>query len=165
MLKLLRIKSNLERGLQKKSSGFTLVELLIVMAIIGVLAAVIVTSAVLPAQKHARDTKRRADLEFIRTGIETYRADCNTYPVITGTLPVTLVGDGSTTACATANLYISTMPADPTPAKSNYYYSSDGVTYVICAALEVPPATQGSVNGCGACGASGLVCNYRVTNP
>ncbi len=165
MLNLSKLSSRLKLSLTGGSSGFTLVELLIVMAIISVLAAVIVTSAVLPAQKHARDTKRRSDLEFIRTGIETYRADCNTYPVITGTLPAALQGDGSTTACATTNLYIATMPADPTPTKTTYYYSSNGITYVICAALEVAPSVPGSVAGCGTCGGNGATCNYRVVNP
>lgn len=151
--------------LRSGNLGFTLVELLIVMAIISVLAAVIITSAILPAQRHARDTKRKSDLEFIRTGIETYRADCNTYPIITGDLPATLKGDDSTPSCDSANVYISTMPADPTPTKSSYYYSSSGTTYVICTALEVPPTTPGNVNGCGSCGSGSVVCNYRVTNP
>lgn len=150
---------------RRNGLGFTLVELLIVMAIISVLAAVIITSAVLPAQKHARDTKRKSDLEFIRTGIETYRADCGTYPVLTGSLPANLTGDGSTASCDPANIYITTMPADPTPSKSSYYYSSNGTTYVICTALEIAPSTPGNTNGCGSCGSGNLACNYRVTNP
>lgn len=165
MLNLPQLRNKLLYNLGSRGFGFTLVELLIVMAIISVLAAVIITSAVLPAQKHARDTKRKSDLEFIRTGIETYRADCNTYPLLTGTLPVSLTGDGSTPACATTNVYINTTPSDPTPTKSNYYYNSSGTTYVICTALEIPPTTPGNTNGCGTCGSGNVACNYRVTNP
>lgn len=165
MLKLLQLRSKLYFRLHRNVLGFTLVELLIVMAIISVLAAVIITSAVLPAQRHARDTKRKSDLEFIRTGIETYRADCNSYPVITGTLPDPLIGDGSTASCLASNIYMATTPSDPTPTKSNYYYSSTGTTYVICALLEVPPTVPGNVNGCGTCGTGNQACNYRVTNP
>lgn len=165
-LLLSQLRSRLQKlSLRGSNLGFTLVELLIVMAIISVLAAVIITSAILPAQKHARDTKRKSDLEFIRTGIETYRADCNTYPILTGDLPASLKGDDSTASCVSSNVYISTTPTDPTPTKSNYYYSSSGTTYVICAALEVPPTTPGNTNGCGSCGPGNLVCNYRVTNP
>lgn len=165
MKSMLQKLPQLRNRFKKGSLGFTLVELLIVMAIISVLAAVIITSAVLPAQKHARDTKRKSDLEFIRTGIETYRADCNTYPILAGSLPATLVGDGSTNSCLVNNTYISTMPTDPTPTKSSYYYSSDGTTYVICAALEIAPTTPNDVSGCGTCGPGNLACTYKVKNP
>ena len=145
--------------------GFTLVELLIVMAIISTLAALIITSAIIPAQKHSRDTKRKSDLEFIRGGIETFRADCGNYPLGSGgRLGSTLVGVGGSASCPATNVYIQNVPVDSQSPRRAYYYSSDGTTYTICAALEITPTAVGDVSGCGNCGNSGA-CNYKVTNP
>ena len=58
--------------------GFTLVELLISIAVIGVLAAVTL-SAVQNAQARARDTKRRSDIRTIMTSLEARRIDIGAY--------------------------------------------------------------------------------------
>lgn len=66
--------------------GFTLIESLAVIAIIGILAS-IVTVSVFAAQRQARDTRRKSDLTAISFGFEarflakTCSADVNTYPV------------------------------------------------------------------------------------
>lgn len=164
----------------KNKSGFTLIELLIVIVIIGILSAVFInTSAV--NLKRARDAKRKSDLELIRTGIETYRADCNTYPVSnTPTDPVSAFGGTSLVGnpangvnCLAANKYINTVPTDPKSATQTYIYWSDGNTYQICATLETGGAavTCGNVTppnsvqpNCNV-GGSALKCNYQATNP
>ncbi|MCK4588676.1 prepilin-type N-terminal cleavage/methylation domain-containing protein, partial [Candidatus Woesebacteria bacterium] len=59
--------------------GFTLIELLVVISIIGILLALSIFG-LQGARKSARDSKRKADIELIRSGIEIYKADCNVYP-------------------------------------------------------------------------------------
>ena len=59
--------------------GFTLIEILIVISIIGIL-----TVALLPrvqgAQASARNTARKADLNQIATALATYNGDNGRYP-------------------------------------------------------------------------------------
>jgi len=60
--------------------GFTLLELLIVIAIIGILVAM-GTVSYSTAQKKARDAQRRADLKAIQNAFEQYYAQNNgSYP-------------------------------------------------------------------------------------
>jgi general secretion pathway protein G len=59
---------------RKNDAGFTLVELMIVMAIIGVLAVVAIPSYV-GAVRQAREAVLREDLHVMRDAIDSYTAD------------------------------------------------------------------------------------------
>lgn len=156
-----------------KSEGFTLIELLVVMTIIGVLAALSLF-ALSGARESARDGRRKADLEAIRSALELFKADCNSYRSASGNVttaldtdlgaPVRLIGTGSPVSCAISNAYLERIPNDSLTGR-NYYYSSTGTTYELCARLEQPPTSpdscSGGVSNCG----SGAACNYRVNNP
>ena len=138
--------------------AFTLVELLVVISIIGVLIGLSIFGLT-GAREASRDSRRKADLELVRSGLEIYRADCDGYPVA---LASPLVGDGTPSTCLAANTYISQVPTDPISPTADYKYSSDGVTYELCASLEQGGASV-SCGGSSACGNS--TCNYKVTNP
>ena len=60
--------------------GFTLIELLIVVAIIGILAAVIITS-LNNARAKGRDNFRKQSLEQIKTALEIYFNNNAHYPI------------------------------------------------------------------------------------
>ena len=62
-----------------RESGFTLVELMVVIVIIGLLATVVVIN-VLPAQDTARMRKAEADIATLEQGIEMYRLNRMNYP-------------------------------------------------------------------------------------
>lgn len=64
---------------QKRQSGFTIVELLIVIVIIGILAGLVVTQ-ILGATAKARDTERKTDLDQIANQLEAYYAKRGGYP-------------------------------------------------------------------------------------
>lgn len=67
---------------QKGQSGFTIVELLIVIVIIGILAGLVITQ-IIGATSKARDTERKTDLDQISNQLEAYYAKHGSYPALT----------------------------------------------------------------------------------
>ena len=104
---------NINRDRRPSEAGFTLVELMVVIVIIGLLATVVLIN-VLPSQDKAMVTKARADIATLDQAMEMYRLDNFNYP--TG-------GDGlqalvSQPANAQAGRYrpggyIKNLPKDP----------------------------------------------------
>lgn len=158
-----------------KSRGFTLVEIIIVVALIGVLAGGLITILDPAGQlKGSRDSKRKSDLKQIQAALELYRADQGTYPDnsdigydVANNPSNTSFVDYPTNVQAT---YLQTVPKDPR-SNAHYYYctsSTCGVTsgYRIYACLEKSNdpdrATTGSFpTGYCAAGSSFIF----VTNP
>ena len=73
------------KNITKKEGGFTLLELLIVIVIIGILALLIIPN-ITSAPKKARDTTRKTDLRAIQKNLAEYFTSNNTYPATTGEL-------------------------------------------------------------------------------
>lgn len=89
--------------LLKKQGGFTLLELLIVIVIIGILAVLIIPNLVSGPQR-ARDSQRKTDVRNIKTSLETYYNDNNSYPT---------ASTWKTDLSAGTTPYMKTVPADP----------------------------------------------------
>lgn len=66
--------------------GFTLIEMLIVVAIVGLLASVVVLGLG-GARESSRDAKRAADIKQIANGAEAAYTDPNGYPADLGGIP------------------------------------------------------------------------------
>jgi general secretion pathway protein G len=93
-------------------NGFTLVELMVVLVIIGLLATVVIIN-VLPATDKAAKTKARADIATLEQGIEMYRLNKLQYPS----------GENGLKALLDEN-YIKRLPNDPWG--NPYHYSNPG---------------------------------------
>lgn len=88
-----------ERG---DEEGFTLVELMVVIVILGLLATIVAIN-VLPSLGKANTTKARADIQTLDQAIEHYRLDTNQYPSADQGLRVLAEKGG----------YIKKLPNDP----------------------------------------------------
>lgn len=66
-------------SLKQKQSGFTIVELLIVIVIIGILAGLVITTFA-GIQARARDSERQTDINAIQKQLEAYYANYGGYP-------------------------------------------------------------------------------------
>lgn len=124
-----------------KNKGFTLIEMLIVVAIIGILSGVVLIGLG-PVQRGGRDARRISDLRQVQNGLELYFNKCGYYPgaAAAASCPAfTQITTWSalTTALTGSNIGISTVPNDPTSGR-NYYYGTDGTGsgYVLGATLE-----------------------------
>jgi general secretion pathway protein G len=101
-----------------KQKGFTLLELLIVVVIIGILLLLVLPNLIAgPAR--ARDARRKADLRSIKDGLEQYYNDNSNYPAALSALTAGSAG------------YIPSVPQDPKTGK-DYTYTpapAGGPTY------------------------------------
>ena len=64
---------------KRRQQGFTIVELLIVIAVIGILAALVIVQFT-NIQARARDTERKSDMRAIQSKLAEYYALNNRYP-------------------------------------------------------------------------------------
>ncbi|MDP3764286.1 MAG: prepilin-type N-terminal cleavage/methylation domain-containing protein [bacterium] len=114
-------------------AGFTLVELLVVITIIGILATVVLVS-LNSARAKARDAKRLGDVRQIALALEFCYNDIGKY-LSASTFPAvaTPMACGGTT-------YITNMPADSSGNSYTYAVDNDSnpQKYVIASLLETP---------------------------
>jgi prepilin-type N-terminal cleavage/methylation domain-containing protein len=168
--------------------GFTLVELMIVMGLLGILASVVLNNFIGTIAK-GRDARRKDDLKQIAKGLEAFATDFGGYPASE---------DGKVMGCRDAPgteffacgegisdrfrvyretidepiVYLNTWPRDPDSQKEYIYvYDSTNGGFALYASLEntndrdVKVQANGQPDPAGwgiSCGST--VCNYKMTD-
>lgn len=173
---------------KSKQKGFTLVELLVVVVVLGILATV--TVGILNnsgLRQKARDSQRVADLKKIQTALELYFGQNRQYPAA--------AASWTDTAAAGFNgvlvpSYLSSLPKDPlnstdtskqgcllmtvavTSMMYRYTINAARSKYIVGAEMELPQASANQCSSLSNYGVSGIInvgcinayC-YGVQNP
>lgn len=163
--------------------GFTLMELMIVIVLLGVLIAAGLGSFVSSQQK-GRDNRRKSDLRSFGEALEIYYNDYGKYPNDDGTGRLMGCGTSGTSVCpiscsgpnwaaggasGCSTIYMVTLPQDPSTGRQYYYrYSSaNGSGYQLYAALEntLDPNYNASGYAGTNCVTSGtMLCTYGISS-
>lgn len=167
-----------------RRSGFTLIEMLVVITIIGVLSSIGLATFT-SAQKKARDARRKNDLTTVAKALEVYFNDQGLYPADDNSsyqIQGCFDGEDPTekncpwgSAFQHANttpstVYLIALPADPSTGQTYYYdAAADRKSFQLYARLEntldpaVPKDLNNNPQNYGiACGAS--KCNFGVSS-
>jgi len=155
-------------SLKNRKSGFTIVELLIVIVVIGILALLVITTYA-GIQAKARDSKRSSDVKSLQTQIEAFfsqqgyypsRADMNNAGWRTTNMPSldhnAIKDPKSTTAqCDITSNSSSCFAASPTTGQHYQYLPQDSggsganceATDTTCSQYTLVANYENSVNG------------------
>jgi general secretion pathway protein G len=116
---------------RRSQDGFTLIELMVVILIIGLLATIVVQN-LRSATDKAKRVKAQADISQIKSALDRYYLDAGSYPTTEQGLAALISAPGSTDNNDPTDWggpYIERIPVDPWG--HSYFYQSDGNEYIL----------------------------------
>lgn len=158
--------------------GFTLIELMVIMIIMGILVSLI-SGNVLNSLQKGRDARRKNDLAQVQKALELYYEDIKMYP--SGVPAFGSAFCNATGVCpTTAKIYMRKLPEDPNADyEYNYLVDGSGQSYYLFSCIEnywndkgqnvsnggycpgPQPTPCGAAVECGGCG----TCKFYISSP
>ena len=127
--------------MKRNEKGFTIIELLVAMAILGLLIAIMIPGIAV-VRRGARNTARRASLQAIQATIEDYYGTHRKYPTATANVPDGIVinnsgADAEVDSQFAIGTAVATCTGDPGDTGFVYGYIPSGTaTYKLIVCME-----------------------------
>lgn len=109
------------KNIKLKQKGFTLIELMVVLVIIGVLGALIVPN-VMGRADDARVGAAKSDIKSLQQALRLYKLDNQTYPTAEQGLAALAIKPTNTPIPQNWRSYIEKLPQDPWGSDYKYVY-------------------------------------------
>ena len=162
----------------KGTRGFTFVEIIVVVAVLGIIASIVLVNLSTAARK-GRDGDRQADIRTLQVAVELYKQKNGRYPAGCRGAATWSGQTGTSYACPSGNQYIvglapEFIPSLPTDkrlngASSGYVYTTntDGTVYKIMAKQTVESEVVNyshPFKSCDATNSSTGICDATITS-
>ena len=114
---------------KRLEAGFTLIELMVVILIIGLLATIVVQN-LRSATDRAKRVKAQADIAQLKSGLDRFYLDAGSYPTTDQGLAALVAQPSSGNVPKDwQGPYVEKIPPDPWG--NQYFYQSDGNSYIL----------------------------------
>ena len=147
--------------------GFTFLELMLVIAILGILSTLIMGNFITSLKK-GRDARRKIDIEQIQKSLEMYYEDKREYPPT-----LSFGGNHQIIDSVSRKVYMQKVPDDPTTTKHYFYSTTADDKYTLYSCLENDQDQGAGVKqdgyggtDCGNCrtGPNASLCRFGVSS-